>query len=139
MLARRHIEFVGQNRDEDAAAAFIGYWTSPTVWRELAAPMRTLVVASMPRVAAEWRMLFDATDDPDWIRGTQMPTQLILGNRTTAATRRVMSHLRTALPEASYVELDGAGHMSLYSHAAVLAGHVRRLVSSVAGYRGQAA
>lgn len=139
MLARRHIEFVGQNRDEDAAAAFVGYWTSPTVWRELAAPMRSLVVASMPRVAAEWRLLFEDPDCLDRMGDIRVPTQLILGNRTTAAAVRVMAHVRAALPRARNIELDGAGHLSLHSHAAVLAGHLRRSVASVAGYRGQAA
>lgn len=139
MFARRHIDFVGQDRDEDAAAAFVAYWAGPNVWRDLAVPMRKIIIAAMPRVAADWRLMFSALDCMDRIDEIRVPTQFFLGTATTPATKRVMTHLREALPRAEYVELDGAGHLSLHSHAAVLADHVRRFVRQVAGYHGRAA
>ena len=50
-----------------------------------------------------------------------------------------MAHLRETFPRAEYVVLEGAGHLSLHSHAAVLAEHVRRFVRQLAGYHGRAA
>ncbi|MEJ2119328.1 MAG: alpha/beta fold hydrolase [Alphaproteobacteria bacterium] len=139
MLARRHIDFVGQNRDEDAAAAFVAYWSGPHVWRDLAVPMRKIIIESMPRVAAEWRLMLDAPEIVARIGEINVPTQLFLGTHTTPATKRVMAHLRETFPRAAYVELEGAGHLSLHSHAAVLAEHVRRFVRQIAGYHGRAA
>jgi len=139
MLARRHIDFVGQGRDEDAAAAFVSYWMGPRVWRDLAATMRTFVVAAMPRVAAEWRLMFETPNAQAGIAEISLPTLLLLGSHTTEAARRVMAHAREALPHAQTVQLDGAGHMSLHSHAAVLAGHLRRHIARHAERRGRAA
>lgn len=139
MLARRHIDFVGQDRDEDAAAAFVSYWMGPQVWRNLAAPLRQFVVAAMPRVAAEWRLMFETPDALSGIAEIRLPTLLMLGSHTTEAARRVMAHVREALPHAQAVQLDGAGHMSLHSHAAVLAGHLRRHIARHAERPGRAA
>jgi pimeloyl-ACP methyl ester carboxylesterase len=139
MLARRHIDFVGQGRDEDAAAAFVSYWVGPHVWRDLALPMRALIIESMPRVAAEWRLMFEAPDFVARVDEIGVPIQLFLGTHTTPATKRVMAHLRETFRQADYVELEGAGHLSLHSHAAVLAEHVRRFVRQDAGYHGRAA
>ena len=139
MLARRHIDLVGVERDADAAAAFVGFWTSAGFWTRLIEPMRALVIGSMPRVAAEWQLMFDSVNDLDEIARIRTPTQLLIGSETPLAARQVMAHLTAALPHADLVTLVGAGHMSPATHAKTLAGHLRNHIAASGGQTGEAA
>jgi len=139
MLARRHIDFVDQNRDADAASAFVSYWTSPSVWRQLSVPAREMITRGMPRVAAEWRLMFETANDGAEIGEIRVPTLLLSGSRTTAAARRVVELLQTALPDTDRVQIEGAGHMSPHTHAAILADQLREHFVAVAERLGWAA
>ena len=95
------------------------------------AAVRDSIIRTMPKVAAEWRLMFALRDDLDTIAGIHAPTLLICGGRTRKPARRVMEKIHSALPEANYLEIADAGHMSPLSHPAVVAGAIRDHIDSV--------
>jgi pimeloyl-ACP methyl ester carboxylesterase len=75
--------------------------------------------------------MFALHDDLDTIAGIHTPTLLICGGRTRKPARRVMEKIRSALPEAHYLEIPDAGHMSPLSHPAEVADAIRAHIDSV--------
>jgi pimeloyl-ACP methyl ester carboxylesterase len=93
----------------------------------------------MPKVAAEWGLLFAAEDDLDAIANIGASTLLVCGGRTRKPARRVIEILRSALPDARYLEIEDAGHMSPLSHPMAVADAIRCHVGSVLCQRGTTA
>ena len=111
-LAEQHIALTAQGHDIEASRAFITYWMGSAAWQQMPEVMRDSIVQTIPKVAAEWRLMFALHDDLDTIAGIHTPTLLICGGRTRKPARRVMEKIRSALPEAHYLEIPDAGHMS---------------------------
>lgn len=62
-------------------------------------------------------MVFAANDRYESVAAAGVPTLLVRGAATTLAARMVVELLRDALPQASLVEIEGAGHMAPLTHA----------------------
>jgi pimeloyl-ACP methyl ester carboxylesterase len=119
-IAHRHINFVAAGRDVEAAEAFVGYWVGYGAFGHLPEPMRAAVIAAMPKVAAEWQLMFAAEQGLAAIAELRLPVLLLCGTRARAPVARVVELLRGALPDAVYAELAGAGHMSPLTHASAV-------------------
>ena len=130
-LAQQHIALTAQGHDIEASRAFITYWMGSAAWQQMPDAVRDSTIRTMPKVAAEWRLMFALHDNLDTIAGIHAPTLLICGGRTRKPARRVMEKIRSALPQASYIEIADAGHMSPLSHPAVVAGAIRDHIDSV--------
>ena len=130
-LAEQHIALTAQGHDIEASRAFITYWMGSAAWQQMPTAVRDSVIRTMPKVAAEWRLMFALHDDLDTIAGIHAPTLLICGGRTRKPARRVMEKIRSALPETHYIEIADAGHMSPLSHPTVVAGAIRARIDSV--------
>jgi pimeloyl-ACP methyl ester carboxylesterase len=117
-VADRVIEYVDAGDPAQAARGFIGYWTSPGAFESMDERTRAAVLAGMPKLRAEWPDAFEEHGaSRDALAGCTMPIQLIAGSATTPASRAVMAILRAIWPEASYSQVDGAGHMVAVTHA----------------------
>jgi pimeloyl-ACP methyl ester carboxylesterase len=138
-LAERHLALVGAGRDAEAAEAFTTYWMGPPAWQQMAGAARDAIVRTMPKVAAEWQLMFAAENDPEAVARIDAPTLLICGGRTRSPARRVVDVLRSALPRARYLEIGDAGHMSLLTHPAAVADAIRSHVASIGRRRRSAA
>ena len=99
-------------------------------WQQMAEAARDSVVRTMPKVAAEWQLIFAAENDLEAIARINAPTLLVCGACTRSPARRVVDVLRLALPGARYVEIGGAGHEPLHASAAV-ADAIRRHAASI--------
>jgi pimeloyl-ACP methyl ester carboxylesterase len=130
-LAERHMALVAQERDAEAAEAFVAYWMGAAAWPRMPDTARVGVIRSMPKVAAEWALMLAAHDDVRAVGRIDAPTLLVCGGRTRAPARHVMEILRSALPGSRYLEIPDAGHMSPLSHPAAVADAVRAHVGSV--------
>jgi pimeloyl-ACP methyl ester carboxylesterase len=130
-LAEQHIALTAQGHDIEASRAFIAYWMGPAAWQQMPDAARDSITRTMPKVAAEWRLMFALCDDIDTIARIHVPTLLICGGRTRKPARRVMETIRSALPEAHYLEIADANHMSPLSHSAVVAGAIRAHIDSI--------
>ncbi len=70
-------------------------------------------------------------EKPDNLSALQMPIQLLVGSKTTAAARAVVDVLRELWPSASYVEIEGASHMGPVTHPRRVNPIIARFLDSV--------
>ena len=138
-LAERHLALVGEGRDAAAAEAFVTYWMGPKAWQQISDAARDSAVRTAVKVAAEWRLMFAASDDLEAIAVIDAPTLLICGGRTRTPARRVVEILRRALPYTRHHEIADAGHMSPLTHPADVAEAIRGHVESINPQRRSAA
>ncbi|MCC5809228.1 MAG: alpha/beta hydrolase [Ectothiorhodospiraceae bacterium] len=132
LLSREHIRLVEEGTPALAADAFMGYWIGKEAWNAMPEPRRQSIVGMMPTVAEEWRWMRSPSDSRlAEYRGLGVPTQLILGSRTTTAARRTLEILSQLLPAASVEHIAGAGHLSPLTHASVVNALIRRFVRRV--------
>src|SRR5262245_9556127 len=116
-VASRHLELVAEGDVHASAAHFMGYWIGAETWAGMSADTRARLTATMPKIAAEFRLIFRDRDryDP---RRARVPTLLVRGTRTTLAAHAVCERLSTTMPHADLLEIEGAGHMLTVTHAA---------------------
>jgi pimeloyl-ACP methyl ester carboxylesterase len=115
-IAGRHLELVADAELEACAAHFMGYWIGADGWAEMSAETRARIVPTMPKIAAEFRLLFRQPETLHVYRRMRAPTLLVRGTRTTLAAHAVVERLAAALPRRKVVEIERAGHMAPLSH-----------------------
>jgi pimeloyl-ACP methyl ester carboxylesterase len=116
-VAGRHVELIADGEIEACAAHFMGYWIGADAWAAMPAETRARIVPTMPKIAAEFRMLFRSPEALGAYRRLRVPTLLVRGTRTTLAAHGVVERLAATLPQCDLVEIPGAGHMAPLSHA----------------------
>ena len=111
---------VANGDDSAAAAAFMSYWLGRWRWRLSPERFKSAIVATIPKVALEFRIIVEAPTTLKDYASVTVPTLLIKGSKTRAPTRAVVDLLGEALPNAKVATLKGAGHMSPFTHPAEL-------------------
>jgi pimeloyl-ACP methyl ester carboxylesterase len=115
-LATRHIVLAAAGELRACAELFLGYWAGPELWREAPAELRERLVQTMPKIAQEWRMVFDVADPYDHLAASGLPVLLVRGAETTHAARCVVELLRDRFPAHAFAEIEGAGHLAPLTH-----------------------
>jgi len=123
-VARRHVDLVAEHRNAAAADVFMGYWVGSRDWYGMPDAMREQIIETMPKIAAEWRIMLAAKEGPETFSGLDVPTLLIRGTETRKPVSKVVDILLNTLPDARLKEVAGAGHMSPLTHS----GDVNRLI-----------
>jgi pimeloyl-ACP methyl ester carboxylesterase len=117
-VAERVTQHVDAGDRLEAARGFIDYWTGPGTYNGMEERLRISISQSMPKLRQEWPESFapwGATIEA--LSALRLPTLLIRGANTTAPALGVMTALGRIWPDASHVEIAGAGHMSPITHA----------------------
>ena len=115
-VARGHMERVRAGDLAGAAAVFFGHWLGEAAWRAVAGPQREALLACMPKVAAEWSLLFEGGTAGHRAPDLRMPLLLMRGTATTRPAARVVELLCRQWPDARLEEVAGAGHLLPYTH-----------------------
>lgn len=103
-------------RPEAAAQFFINYWSGPGSWEAMPAWAKKAMVRKMPKILQELGTpRWDKYDLVDY-RTMPVPTLLLWGEHTPAATREITRLLMRHLPNARGAELQGVGHMGPVTH-----------------------
>lgn len=124
-LARTHTALCAQGRTEDAAEAFMGYWTAPGAWTAMPAERRAAVVRTMPYVAEVWHTMFREAAGPTMpYESLTAPVLLLRGTATTRGAAATTAVAHRVLPGARLVEVPGAGHMLPLTHAEAVTGAI---------------
>jgi len=123
-VARRHVDFVAEDRNAAAADVFMGYWVGSRDWYGMPDAMREQIIETMPKIAAEWQIMLAAKEGPETFSGVDVPTLLIRGTETRKPVSKGVDSLLDTLPSARLKEVAGAGHMSPLTHS----GDVNRLI-----------
>jgi pimeloyl-ACP methyl ester carboxylesterase len=131
LLSQDHIHLVEAGKLEQAADRFMGYWIGAPVWNAMPEARRRPIVAVMPKVAGEWRWMWQMDLDLARYHVLATRTQLIVGSRTTTAARRVVETLSELLPAPDVAQVSGAGHLAPLTHADDVNGIIRRFIQQV--------
>lgn len=123
-VARRHVDLVAEDRSAAAADVFMGYWVGSRAWDGMPDAIREQIIQTMPKIAAEWEIMFSAKEGPETFSGLGAPTLLVRGTDTRKPVSKVVDILLNTLPNAHLKEVAGAGHMSPLTHS----GDVNRLI-----------
>lgn len=115
-IATRCMELTAQCDDDAAAELFVGYWMGRSAWAMMPPPIKSAISRSMPKVAAEWALMFEAEADLSRLAELRIPTTLIVGERTRSTARAVVEVLAGAIRGAELRHIPGAGHMSPITH-----------------------
>ena len=102
--------------DREAAAAFMSYWLGR--WRWSPERFKSAIAATIPKVA-----LGIITNAPTTLKvcaEVTAPMLLIKGGKTRARADAVVDILGETLSNAKVAALNGAGHMSPFTHPAEL-------------------
>ncbi|MCK6452864.1 MAG: alpha/beta fold hydrolase [Alphaproteobacteria bacterium] len=139
-LALAHIALVLHGRLAEAAELFMTYWVGTEAWRAMPEARRRAIVAAMPKVAAEWRLICFRLGGIATYARLPRWTTLICGGATKRPSRRIVELVRAFLPDAGYAEIAGAAHMAPLTHpAAVTAAIAAHLAGAAAESRPRAA
>lgn len=109
-----------------AARGFMGFWLGHARWFLAPRSLRTRVMRTMPKVAAEFRLLAERRESLSDHGAIDCPVTLLEGQRSPRVAKAVVRALAATLPDVRAIELSGAGHMSPFSHPE----RVRELLTS---------
>lgn len=123
-VGQRVVELVHSGRLHDAAATLVDYWSGRGAWDALRMPRRQLFAERMPKVAAEFDVLFGDAVPPDAYRELAMPMQLIAGMRSPLPARKVVEELALRCRHAGVVHLAGLDHMGPVTDPARVVKHL---------------
>lgn len=116
-LAARHIGLVETGENQACAKAFMTYWMGPGAYASMPAELKGYVASTVPKIAAEWRMVFESDGTAEAYAGFDFPALVMSGERSTLAARTVAEIFRDSLPGVSWQSLPGIGHMGPVTHA----------------------
>lgn len=101
---------------EEWLDVFIDYWNGPGAFRAMPEPMRRSLIALGWKIFQEVTTVVNEEVTPaPFLR--DVPTTLVLGEKTTAAARGVVLALSRWNPKATVIELPDAGHMAVLTEA----------------------
>ena len=103
--------------DGDAAAGhFIDYWMGAGAWRQMPAPRKPPIAASVANVR---RWAHALTTEPTPLaafRSLDIPVLYMIGKRSTASAHGVARLLIRTLPRVEVLEFEKLGHMGPVTH-----------------------
>jgi pimeloyl-ACP methyl ester carboxylesterase len=95
---------------EDAARAFVDFWSGSGVFASMTPRARMAAVRGMDKVALDFQAASGWRPHPGDFQRTVVPALLMSGSRSPAVAQRIVSVLARSLPDGRVATLD-AGHM----------------------------
>jgi pimeloyl-ACP methyl ester carboxylesterase len=109
------------NKDlNQAMASFVDVWAKKDgVWAGLPDPVKDMMKRASNRLYYEWMTPWFEEPSRNDLAGLNLPILLFKGSETLPSMHRVCQIMQETLPNCRFVEIDGAGHMSPFTHAKV--------------------
>lgn len=103
---------------EKAIERFVDMWArAEGTWNGLPDPVKDMMRRGADRLYHEWLSVWREEPTRDDLAALDLPVLLFKGARTIPSMHRVCEIVTQALPDCRYVEIDGAGHTSPFTHA----------------------
>lgn len=103
---------------ERAVEGFVDKWAGAAgAWASLPGPVMQMMRSGADRLYHEWLTIWLEEPSRDDLTALDLPVLLFKGARTIPSMHRVCEIVAQALPNCRYVEIEGAGHMSPFTHA----------------------
>lgn len=107
---------------------FVDYWSGPGSWADMPPEKRAAFAAQLSKVVLDFHALLAEPAGLEDVCDIALPALLIQGGCTRLPSRCVCARLRTALPDATFRLVQGAGHMLPITHRdqvnALIAAHL---------------
>lgn len=110
------IQHVDAGHFRKAADIYMRFWLGALRWHFAPKRLRAAVIRTVAKVADEFRGIYASEADKEEFRAIQIPVTLIRGTRTRLPASTVVDILADLLPIATVIEIQGAGHMSPFTH-----------------------
>jgi pimeloyl-ACP methyl ester carboxylesterase len=112
----RSVEWhVGRGELDHAARAFLEYWAGPGAYDRAPAGKRERFDAAIRKVPLDYGAILSGPHDAAAYAGIEVPTLIMSGRRSVAATREIARRLSQAMPTARLQELQGDHLMPINS------------------------
>lgn len=118
---------------------FTDYWCGPGAWRGMPIEARLKISQRLPKVVLDFRALFAETASLDDYAALSFPVLLVCGGLSPGPSRRIVDILHGAMPNTRLVRIEGAGHMSPFTHADAVNREITRHLNKAVGVRQRAA
>ena len=121
--ARAFIEHPWFARDDEKGGTeewlefFIDYWNKPGSWSRMPDALRDFSRRSGWKMYQEVRSCFFGVPSFEAYQIASLPCTLLMGERTTTASRAMTRGLARTYPSAALIELPKTGHMAPITHA----------------------
>ena len=116
---------------------FVDYWSGPGSWADMPPEKRAAFAPQLAKVVLDFHALLAEPAELEDVCDIALPTLLVQGGCTRLPSRCICARLRTALPEAVFRVVQGAGHMLPITHRdqvnALIAAHLE--ASSINAFR----
>jgi len=103
-------------RYKRAANLYMRFWLGRWNWAMAPAKYRTEVFRTVHKVASEFQQMFDWRFSLQNYQSITIPVTLVVGHNTRRPARAVIEVLERTLPSVRRIEIENAGHMSLFTH-----------------------
>lgn len=120
-MSARYRKAVDAGDFEGAICDFVDTWTEPGAWNAFRETTRTMMRSGAGRLYQEWLTPWLESPSRDDLRAQAIPALLIKGGQTLPSMHRVCDIVAQSLPDCRYHTIDGAGHMSPFTHASEVA------------------
>ena len=115
-LGQRCIDACAAGNNSKAARIFMSYWIGALKWQLAPKRLRAEVTRTIPKVAYEFRQMFEYVYTAEDYRAIVCPVSLVYGARSRRPAIAVVEVLQAVLANAEVVRIPSAGHMSPYTH-----------------------
>jgi pimeloyl-ACP methyl ester carboxylesterase len=115
-FAHRFVSLVDADEPEAAMEFFIDHRNGPGTWASTGEESRAKLLAVARQTADAFRSNLNNPTTLSDCRSIAAPTLVICGEETTTPERRVSLILKDAIPGCHYEIVEGAGHMSPFTH-----------------------
>ena len=130
-MAQRYRDHFDRGDVEGGLALFVDHWASAEgTWAGMPEPVRAKMRTWSVRLYHDWQLVDDDTPSLDDIASLGIPMLLVNGSKTLPAMHAVCELLQNRIPGLTRATIEGAGHMSPFSHASEAAELVRKHIES---------
>lgn len=123
IMAQRVMAAAARGDAREAARLYMTFWSGRLRWWLMPRKAKESIVASIGKVTEEFAMIGRASSRAcrtDGYRMITAPVRLIVGSKTRVAAKAVIEVLAEALPKVHVEQIRGAGHMSPFTHPAIV-------------------
>jgi len=111
---------IDDNNLDLAMASFVDVWAKKDgVWAGLPEPVKDMMKMASNRLYYEWLGIWLEEPSRADLTALDLPVLLFKGSETLESMHRVCEIIQEALPNCRAVEIDGAGHMSPFTHGKI--------------------
>jgi pimeloyl-ACP methyl ester carboxylesterase len=113
-----------------AARAVIELWGGSGAFEAMAPAVREFIAARTAQNLRNWQGCFAFRPSVDELRSMQVPTTLVHGEFSNSIAKLIALRLKQSIPNGTIVEMSGASHFMIHTHAPQSA----RLIGQAVGH-----